>query len=126
MQVLFTIEVRVDCEVDKCRLAKHAVRQAALRLYGGAALWDEGSEVTAYSHDYQNGRLDISLGETSRRQNVKMEAMRLDIEKALRGCRPKVRTSTRPMTHEKHNRSTVTRLLAPRRRQHGGTGALRQ
>src|SRR5215212_9738188 len=84
MQVVFTVEVRVDCEVDKCRLAKHAVRQAALRLYGGAALWDEGSEVTAYSHDYENGRLDIPLGKSSSRHNVKIEAMRLDIQKALR------------------------------------------
>ena len=49
MQVLFTIELRVDCEADKCRLAKHAVRQAALQLYSRAALWDGGSEVTAYS-----------------------------------------------------------------------------
>jgi hypothetical protein len=85
-----------------------------------------GSEVTAYSHDYENGHLDISLGETSRRQNVKVEAMRLDVEKALRGCRPNVRTFTLPMTHEKHNRSTVTRLLAAGRRQHRGTCALRQ
>ena len=42
MQVVFTVELRVDCEADKCRLAKHAVRQAALQLYSRAALWDGG------------------------------------------------------------------------------------
>jgi len=90
MSVLFTIELRVACDDDnKYQLAKHLVRQAALQAYGRAALLDDGEkpQVTVYSHDYENGRLDIPL-EFIANESVEIVEMSMRLEEALAtGCR---------------------------------------
>src|SRR4051812_6969586 len=77
MSVLFTIEVRVDCDEKKYLLAKHVIKQVALQAYARVALLDDGPkpEVTACAYSNEAGHIEISLIEFTRANDEAIAAM---------------------------------------------------
>jgi hypothetical protein len=74
----------------KISLAKHVIKQVALRAYARVALLDDGPkpEITACSHSDEGGHIDIRLVEFTRTHDEEFEGVNARVGEAMSVLRP--------------------------------------